>query len=138
MSTHLLPEQPELTPGEAAIVAEFVGCLNGGDLDALADLFVEDAHVNDQLRNFWGRDAITGWLERELIGEHVKLGVRRVRKHYGTVIVDAGMTGDFAVTGIPQPLGVDLHLTIQGDRIVRLLVLLARHDTPEPEVRRLL
>ena len=80
--------------------------------------------------------AIAAWLQREIVGEHVKLNVQGVRKHYDAVIVGAEMSGDFDATGMDKPLAVDLYFTMRSEQIVRLLVLLSRAEATEPEVRR--
>ncbi len=122
--------------GERAVVAEFVRAVNAGEIEALAALFAEDAHVNDQLRNFWGREAIDGWLRREIVAENVELDVLAIRKHYDVVMLSAGIRGDFESPRTAWPMVFDLHFTLHGSRIVRLLILLARVDTSEPELRR--
>ncbi len=121
---------------ELAAVAEFVRATNAGELAALAALFADDAQVNDQLRNFWGRAEIASWLEREIVGEQVQLNPLGVRKHYGVVMLNAQIRGDFETPRVPQPMVFDLYFTVHGTKIVRLLVLLARADAPEAEIRR--
>src|SRR5882724_8793815 len=128
MNTASPAESSKLTPDEAAAVTKFVDAVNSGEIVPLARLFAADAQVNDQLRNFWGLDAIAAWLQREIVGEHVKLNVQGVRKHYDAVIVGAEMSGDFDATGMDKPLAVDLYFTMRSEQIVRLLVLLSRAE----------
>ena len=123
---------------ELAMVAEFVRATNAGDLKPLASLFAADAQVNDQLRNFWGRAEIVSWLDREIIGEKIELNALAIKRHYGVVILTAELRGDFETPRVPQPLIFDLQFTVQASRIVRLLILLVRTDTPEPEIRRII
>ncbi len=127
---------PAPSAEELVVVAEFVRATNAGELASLAALFATDAQVNDQLRNFWGIAEITAWLDREIIGERIELTMLRIRKHYDVVIVAAEIRGEFETPRVPQPMTIDLNFTILGSSIVRLLVLLARDDTPEPEIRR--
>jgi hypothetical protein len=136
MDTNLPSATSHLAPTEAAAVTDFVMAVNGGKHLFLSSLFAADAQVNDQLRNFWGSDAISDWLKQEIVDEHVKLTVRSVRKHYDVVILDAEMSGDFAATGLPQPLTVDMYITVHDAKIVRLLILLVRNEVAEPEIRR--
>ena len=51
-------------------------------------------------------------------------------------MVSAGLREDFERPHAAQPMLVDLHLTVQESGIVRLLILLARVEMPEPELRR--
>ncbi len=136
MDNTSLSTGPAPSAEELALVAAFVRATNAGELAALEALFAADALVNDQLRNFWGIQEIRAWLEREIVGERVALKVLRVRKHYDAIIATAEISGEFETPRLPQPMTVDLHFTLQDARIVRLLVLLARDDTPEPDIRR--
>ncbi len=126
-----------LAADERAAAIAFVQATNAHELETLAALFADDALVNDQLRNFWGRDAITSWLAREIVGEKIELEARKVGKHYGVVMVNAEIRGDFEAPRVARPMVVDLHFTVRDARIVRLLVLLERADAPEPEIRRI-
>ena len=135
MNTTLLLQRSGLTANESAVVSEFVNHVNSEALSPLVSLFAVDAHVNDQLRNFWGLDSITDWLKHEIVGDQVRMAVRSVRKHYDVVILEVEMSGDFAVAGALQPVVVDCHFTLHGAKIIRLLMLLARQDSAEPEVR---
>ena len=127
---------PAPSAEELAVVAEFVRATNSGELASLQALFAADAQVNDQLRNFWGADEIAGWLATEIVGERVELRLLRIRKHYDVVIAAAEISGEFEAARTAQPMAVDLHFTVQGTKIVRLLILLARDDALEPDIRR--
>jgi hypothetical protein len=135
MDTTFLSTGPAPLPDELAIVSEFIRGANAGELATLVHLFSSDAQVNDQLRNFWGIAEITHWLEREIIGEQVRLRPSRPMKHYGVVILNAEISGNFEVPREMQPMRFDLHFTVQNSKIVRLLILLARDDTAEAEIR---
>ena len=51
------------------VIAAFVEATNSFDLEELVVTFADDALVNDQLRDYWGKTAIRGWAERDIIGE---------------------------------------------------------------------
>ena len=121
---------------ELELIARFIGATNAGELASLAALFDEDAQVNDQLRNFWGRAEIGAWLEREIVGERIVLKALGIKKHYDVVMVSAEIRGDFETPPVLQPLIVDLYFTVKAPRILRLLILLARVGTQEPDIRR--
>jgi len=40
--------------------------------------FAEDALVNDQLRDHWGKPAIREWVKREIIGVRLTMNVTKV------------------------------------------------------------
>ncbi len=136
MNITSLCTEPKPSTTQLDIVAKFVGATNDGQLRSLETLFARDALVNDQLRNFWGIQDIAAWLDREIVGEKVQLTILRIRKHYEAIIVAAEIRGEFEAAGLPQPMKVDLYFTVHDSKIVRLLVLLARDDSPEPEIRR--
>jgi ketosteroid isomerase-like protein len=50
------------------LVAAYVEATNGFDLKRLLATFAEDALVNDQLRDYWGKPAVSEWAERDVIG----------------------------------------------------------------------
>jgi len=127
---------PTPSHDELAVVSEFVRATNAGELQQLVALFSQDAQVNDQLRNFWGLDEITSWIGREIVGEQVRLNAFSLKKHYDVVILNAEITGNFETPRVSQPMIFDLHFTVQSAKIIRLLILLARQDMPEPEIRR--
>ena len=127
---------PAPSADELAVVAEFIESTNAADLTRLAKLFAPDAQVNDQLRNFWGLDEIASWLDREIVGEKVALTALGVRKHYDAVIVHAEIRGNFETARLLEPMLIDLHFTVKASRLIRLLLLLARNDSQEPDIRR--
>ena len=60
-------------------VQGYITASNAFDGDALIEWFADDAFVNDARREFWGKDAIRAWLDREIIGVgREDLGVRCV------------------------------------------------------------
>jgi ketosteroid isomerase-like protein len=76
-------------------VAAFVNATNVGNLQALLATFVDDALVNDQLRDYWGKDAITKWAEQDIVGEGITMDVTGVVIHYSHAIVTAHIDGNF-------------------------------------------
>lgn len=109
--------------GLHAAVAAYVAATNAFDGDALISCFAEGALVNDQLRDYWGLDAIKAWAEREIVGDRVTMKVVKVVEHFGDVIVTAHVNGDYDKTGLPGPLVLAFHFTLRADRIVRLIIL---------------
>jgi hypothetical protein len=113
----------------------FVEAVNAFDAERLLGLFAEDAHVNDQLRDFWGKEAIGDWIRREIVGERFCMEVIEARVHFGDLILSAEVGGEFDKTGLPSPLVLNFLLTFYEGKIVRLLVLVTRPGETEPDVR---
>jgi ketosteroid isomerase-like protein len=55
MSPPYAPNSPAALP---TLVAAYVEATNSSDLDGLLAIFVDDALVNDPLRDYWGKAAI--------------------------------------------------------------------------------
>lgn len=123
--------------GLPTVVAAYIAATNAFDADALIGCFAEGALVNDQLRDYWGLDAIKAWAEREIIGDKVTMKVVKVVEHFGDAIVTAHVDGDYDRTGLPGPLVLAFHFTVRADKIVRLIILNNRTADSLPEVRSL-
>jgi ketosteroid isomerase-like protein len=108
--------------------AAYVEATNSFDLEALLALFADDALVNDQLRDYWGKAAIREWAARDIIGQSLTMDVTNVIEHYGDFIVTANVRGKFDMTGLPDPLVHAFYFTPHGDRIVQLIILRNRYD----------
>jgi hypothetical protein len=109
-------------------VAAYVEATNSFDLGKLLSLFANDALVNDQLRDYWGRPAIREWAARDIIGQGLTMDVTHAIQHYGNLILTANISGKFDMTGLPDPLVHAFYFTPHGDRIVQLIILRNRYD----------
>ena len=83
-------------------MAAFVRAASLGNLDALLATFADDALVNDQLRDYCGREAIAAWAARDVIGERLALKVVATKEHYGHSIVTTHADGLFDKRGLPR------------------------------------
>jgi ketosteroid isomerase-like protein len=114
---------PREMPALPAPVAAYVRATNQCDLEALLATFVDDALVNDQLRDYWGTQQIRSWASRDIIGERLTMRVINVTEHYGHIIVTAHVDGDFDKRGLPDPLVLAFYFSAMGDKIVQLIIL---------------
>jgi ketosteroid isomerase-like protein len=110
-------------PHLPAPVASYVSAANTFDLEALLDSFAEDAVVNDQLREYWGKKAIKGWAARDIIGDHVTMYVVAAVNHYGHAIVTSNVDGDYDKRGLPDPLVVTFYFSLHQGKIIQLIIL---------------
>jgi hypothetical protein len=110
------------------LVSAYVEATNRLDLEGLLATFADDALVNDQLRDYWGKPAIREWALRDIIGQTLAMDVTNVIEHYGNFIVTANVAGKFDMTGLPDPLVYAFYFTPHGDRIVQLIILRNRYD----------
>ena len=116
-------------------VAAFVRAVNAMDHAALVALFAQEALVNDQLRDFWGLPAISAWLDSEVVGAGLQLTVRATVRHFDDIVVTAEVAGNFDKTGLPTPLILDFHFSIDAGLICRLIILSKLEADAAPEIR---
>ena len=110
------------------LVATFVEATNSSDVERLMTTFAEDALVNDQLRDYWGKPAIREWAERDIVGARLTMNVTKVVNHYGNFIVTADVDGDYDKRGLPDPLVLAFYFTAHSNIICQLIILRNRYD----------
>jgi ketosteroid isomerase-like protein len=119
---------PNASVALPTLVAAYVEASNNFDLERLMSTFAEDALVNDQLRDYWGKSAIREWAKRDIIGERLTMNVTKVINHYDNFIVTANVDGNFDKRGLPDPLVLAFYFTAQSNLIVQLIILRNRYD----------
>ena len=110
------------------LVTAFIEATNGCDVDRILATFAEDALVNDQLRDYWGKSSIRQWAERDLVGEKLTIKVTKVVNHYGNCIVTADVDGCFDKRGLPDPFVLAFYFTPYSGLLVQLIILRNRYD----------
>ena len=110
------------------LVAAYVEATNSFDLERLLATFAEDALVNDQLRDYWGKPAIREWAKHDIIGESLTMNVTKLINHFGNFIVTANVDGNYDKRGLPDPLVLAFYFTPQSELIVQLIILRNRFD----------
>jgi len=104
------------------IVAEHVAAVNARDTDTIMATFADDAYVNDARREFWGKDAIRRFIEKEIVGDNITMDVREVVDHYGDTIVRAAYDGDFERTNLPDgDVILSNYFSVRDGKIVSLV-----------------
>ena len=111
------------TPVVPAPVAAYVRATNSLDLEALMATFADDAFVNDQLCEHWGKQAIRRWAERDVIGAKLTMYVVDVVEHHRHVILTANVNGEFDARGLPDPLVLAFYFAAPDGQIVQLMIL---------------
>ena len=106
-------------------VAAYIRAINNHDAVAFIALFADGAVVNDVGREFRGPAAIRAWSDREIFDARVTLEVIDVADRDGETVVAAKVDGNFDRTGLPDPLILNHHITVEGDKIVGLTCRLA-------------
>ena len=109
------------------VVAEYVAAVNAFDEDAIIATFADDALVNDVRREFWGPDAIRGWVRQEITGDRVTVEPIEVVEHRGQTVVRGRYDGDYDKTNLPDELTLTSYFTVEDGRIVTLIII---HNAP--------
>jgi hypothetical protein len=122
------PSSPDAPISLPPLVAAFVEATNSFDLDRLLATFADDALVNDQLCDYWGKAAIRDWAGRDIIGVRLTIAVTKVVSHYGNFIITADVDGNFDKRGLPEPLVLAFYFTPYHELIVQLIILRNRRD----------
>ena len=81
--------------------------------------------MNDVGREFRGHAAIKAWSDREIFDAKVTLEVMDAADHDGETVVTTKVDGNFDRTGLPDPVVINHHVTVEGDKIVGLTCRLA-------------
>jgi hypothetical protein len=116
-----------MTPTQlSGVVADHIAAVNAFDTDAILATFADGAYVNDDRREIAGKDAIRGWVEKEIVGDHVTMDVREVLDHHGDVVVRAAYDGDYDKTGLPDELVMTSYFGVRDGRIVSLAIVFNR------------
>jgi ketosteroid isomerase-like protein len=105
------------------VVAEFIEAVNALDTDRIVRTFADDAYVNDNRREIWGTEAITKFMSKEFVGDHVTMEVREVVDHYGDIIVRAKFDGTYDKTNLPEELVMTSYFAIRDGKITSLTVI---------------
>ncbi|HEY2656170.1 MAG TPA: nuclear transport factor 2 family protein [Solirubrobacteraceae bacterium] len=105
------------------VVADYVAAVNASDEDAIVATFADDALVNDNRREFWGEDAIRGWVRSEIVGDRVTVEPIEVMEHHGQTIVRGRYDGEYDKTGLPEELVLTHYFTVRDGRIATLIII---------------
>jgi ketosteroid isomerase-like protein len=104
-------------------VAAFIRSTNARDLEGLMAVFSEDAMVNDDLQERWGKAAVREWAEQEFIGQGVTIFVVKCVERSCVAVLTAHVDGDFDQRGMPYPLVLSFYFSMDGENIVQLIIL---------------
>ncbi len=105
------------------VVAEHIAAVNALDEEAIVVTFAADALVNDARREFWGTDAIRGWVAEDMVGDHISIEVIEVVDHHGLTVVRGRYDGDYDKTNLPGELILTNYFTVSEGKIDSLIVI---------------
>ena len=112
-----------ITTELTGVVAEHITAVNAQDTDAIMATFAPDAYVNDARREFVGTEAVRRWVEKEMVGDKVRIDVREVLDHHGDTIVRGAYDGEFDKTNLPEEIVLSNYFSVRDGKIVGLVVI---------------
>lgn len=105
---------------------------NSDDPAAFLSIFAEDAVVFDAGKEYHGKTAIKKWGDRDYFGVHLRLEVTNAVQDAKEIVVTAKCDGDYDKSGLPDPLYLDFHFTVEGDKVIRLRNVLSSNSKAIP------
>ena len=93
---------------------------NTDDPVTFLSIFADDAVVIDAGKEYHGKSAIKEWSGRDYFGVHLRLEVTNAVQDAAEIVVTAKADGDYGKSGLPDPLYLDFHFTVEGDKVTRL------------------
>ena len=104
------------------VIQSFIKATNDHDSNVFINTFADDALVNDVARNFWGKDSIKQWADKEIIDVKITVEADEIVEHYGDFIITALINGNYDKSKVPDPLYLDYFFTVNENRIVKLII----------------
>jgi SnoaL-like domain len=111
------------------VVATHIAAVNAFDTEGIVATFADDAYVNDNRREIWGKDAIHKFMAKEFVGDQVTMDVREIVDHYGDIIVRAKYDGTYDKTNLPDELIMSSYFSVRAGKIISLTVI---NNQPSP------
>lgn len=105
---------------------------NTDDSTSFLSVFTENADVFDAGKVYHGKDAIKEWSDREYFGVRLRLEVINAVHNAKEFVVTAKTDGNYDKTGLPDPLYIDFHFTLDGDKITLLRNVLSSNSRAIP------
>jgi hypothetical protein len=104
-------------------ISAYVDASNAFDTTAVLATFKDDAIVNDVQREFWGKEAIRAWIDKELVGARAKIKVVKFVARYGDVVLTANVGRESDSGSVPNPLTLTFYFNVRDGKISQLIIL---------------
>ena len=105
---------------------------NAGNPAAFLSIFEENAVVIDAGKEYHGKPDIKEWSDHDYFGVHLRLEVINAVQDAKEIVVTAKCDGEYSKAGLPDPLFLDFHFTMEGDKIIRLCNVLSSNSRAIP------
>jgi SnoaL-like protein len=101
-------------------ITAFIKATNAHKSDEFLATLTEGAVITDEGQEYRGIAAIKKWSDEKYIGARVTLDAVDLMNGDGKTIVTLRVDGDFDKTGLPDPLLLDFHFTLDTKKISAL------------------
>ena len=101
-------------------IAAFTKATNAHNSDELLATLTAGAVITDEGQEYRGIAAIKKWSDEKIIGARVTVDAVDFMNCDGKTIVTLKVDGDFDKTGLPDPLLLDFHFTLDANKISAL------------------
>ncbi|MCI0443559.1 nuclear transport factor 2 family protein [bacterium] len=108
-------------------IATFIEATNKHNSQEFLNVIADTAVIHDEGHDYHGIAEIKGWSDENLFGTKVSLEPLKIIEQRDNTIVRMKIDGNFDKTGLPDPLIMDFHFTIDSDKISRLNIRLPNH-----------
>lgn len=105
---------------------------NANDPVTFLSIFADDAVVIDAGKEYHGKAAIKEWSDLDYFCVHLRLEVTNAVQDALEIVVTAKSDGDYDKSGLPDPLYLDFHFTVDGDKVTRLRNVLSSNSSAVP------
>ena len=105
------------------IISTHIAAINAHDTEAIVATFADDALVNDVRREFWGRDAIRGFIAKEIVGDRVTMEITEVIERGAETVVRSKYDGTYDKTNLPAELILTNYFTVKDGKITTLIII---------------
>ncbi|MFC3802361.1 nuclear transport factor 2 family protein [Cohnella sp. GCM10012308] len=106
--------------------------INTDDPATFLSTFAEDAVVFDAGKEYHGKTAIKEWSDHDYFEARLRLKITNVVQNAKEIVVTAKADGNYDKTGLPDPLYLDFHFTVDGDKITCLRNVLSSNSRAVP------
>lgn len=107
------------------LTTAYIEATNTHDPAAFSELFLPTSVVDDNHREFRGREAIEAWAKSDIFGANVSLEVLKSFQCDGELVLRTKVDGNFDRTGLPDPVVIDHALQTSSGKIAKLTCRLA-------------
>lgn len=105
---------------------------NADDPAAFLGVFSDNAVVVDAGKEYHGKAAIKEWSDRAYFRDHLRLEITHAAQDAREFVVTAKADGDYDKTGLPDPLYLDFHFTVEEEKVTLLRIVLSSNPRAIP------